>query len=96
MKYKGSYFTYLLMNTFYFLSLALFSAIISVYLMDLGFNARKISIVIVAQYLFFMMTQPFIGKLCDAYDKDHRYYFSMRIGSFRDCLYVYASFMVLA
>lgn len=69
MKYKGSYLAYFLMNTFYFLALALFSVIISIYLMGLGYNAREVSLVVTAQYILSMITQPVIGDLCDRYDK---------------------------
>lgn len=69
MKYKGSYLAYFLMNTFYFLALALFSVIISIYLMGLGYNAREVSLVVTAQYILSMITQPIIGDLCDRYNK---------------------------
>lgn len=69
MKYKGSYLAYFLMNTFYFLALALFSVIISIYLMGLGYHAREVSLVVTAQYILSMITQPFIGHLCDRYNK---------------------------
>lgn len=35
-KYQGSYLSYFLMYMFYYLSMALFSGLISVYLMDKG------------------------------------------------------------
>ncbi len=35
-KYQGSYLSYFLMHMFYYLSMALFSGLISIYLMDKG------------------------------------------------------------
>lgn len=38
-RYKNSYLSYFLMYNFYYLSWAVFSALISVYLLDKGFKA---------------------------------------------------------
>ena len=66
--YQNSYLSYFLMYNFYYLSWALFSALISVYLMDKGFKASEVSLVVSASFLTSMITQPFIGRLNDRYD----------------------------
>ena len=68
-KYNGSYFSYFLMYMFYYLSMALFSGLISVYLMDKGYSASNVSFVVSSSIILSMITQPFIGNLCDNYDK---------------------------
>lgn len=68
-KYEGSYLSYFLMYMFYYLSMALFSGLISVYLMDKGYKASEVSLVVSCSYILSMITQPFIGNLCDRYDK---------------------------
>ena len=67
-KYKNSYLSYFLMYNFYYLSWALFSALISVYLMDKGFKASEVSLVVSASFLTSMITQPIIGAWNDKYD----------------------------
>lgn len=68
-KYQGSYLSYFLMYMFYYLSMALFSVLISVYLMDKGYKASDVSLVVSCSFILSMITQPFIGNLCDRYDK---------------------------
>ena len=68
-KYQGSYLSYFLMYTFYYLSLALFSGLISVYLMDQGYTATQVSFVMSCSLVVSMITQPFIGSLNDIFDK---------------------------
>lgn len=68
-KYQGSYLSYFLMYMFYYLSMALFSGLISVYLMDKGYRASDVSLVVSCSFILSMITQPFIGNLCDRYDK---------------------------
>lgn len=68
-KYRGSYLSYFLMYMFYYLSFALFSGLISVYLMDKGYNATQVSMVVSCSFILSMLTQPFIGNLSDKYDK---------------------------
>ena len=67
-KYKNSYLSYFLMYNFYYLSWALFSALISVYLMGKGFRASEVSFVVSASFLVSMVTQPVIGTWNDRYD----------------------------
>ncbi|RHM61878.1 MULTISPECIES: MFS transporter [Coprobacillaceae] len=68
-KYQGSYLSYFLMYMFYYLSMALFSGLISVYLMDKGYKASDVSLVVSSSFILSMITQPFIGNLCDRFDK---------------------------
>lgn len=68
-RYQGSYLSYFLMYMFYYLSMALFSGLISVYLMDQGYKASEVSLVVSCSYILSMLTQPFIGNLSDRYDK---------------------------
>lgn len=67
-KYKNSYLSYFLMYNFYYLSWAVFSALISVYLLDLGFKASEVSLVVSTSFLTSMLVQPFIGMVSDRYD----------------------------
>lgn len=65
---KNSYFSYFLMINFYYLSWALFSSLISVYLIGMGYKPSEVSLVVSASYLFSMLTQSMIAKLCDRYE----------------------------
>lgn len=67
-RYKNSYLSYFLMYNFYYLSWALFSALISVYLMGMGFKASDVSLVVSASFLTSLITQPIIGKWNDQYN----------------------------
>ena len=67
-RYRNSYLAYYLMYNFYYLSWAMFSALISVYLMGKGYSAGQVSLVVSASFLASMLTQPFIGSLNDKYD----------------------------
>ena len=67
-KLKNSYLSYFLMINFYYLSWAMFSALISVYLMGLGFKASEVSLVVSASFLASMLTQTFIGNMCNKYE----------------------------
>lgn len=67
-KYQNSYFAYFLMYNFYFLSWALFSTLISVYLLDLGFKASQVSFVVSVSFFSSMLAQPGIGFLNDRFD----------------------------
>lgn len=66
--YKNSYLSYFLMYNFYYLSWALFSALISVYLMEKGFRASQVSFVVSASFFASMVAQPVIGTWNDKYD----------------------------
>lgn len=67
-RYKNSYLSYFLMYNFYYLSWAVFSALISVYLLDKGFKASEVSLVVSTSFLTSMIFQPVIGMLSDCFD----------------------------
>lgn len=67
-KYKDSYLSYFLMYNFYFLSFALFSSLISVYLLDKGYRPSQVSLVVSVSFFASMIAQPFLGALNDKYD----------------------------
>lgn len=67
-RYKNSYLSYFLMYNFYYLSWAVFSALISVYLLDKGFKASEVSLVVSTSFLTSMIFQPAIGMLSDCFD----------------------------
>ena len=62
---KNSYFSYFLMYNFYYLSWALFSSFISVYLIHKGLKTSEVSLIISSGYLITMIFQPMIGEWCD-------------------------------
>ena len=64
-KFQNSYFVYFLMYNFYFLSLSLFSTLISVYMLDKGYTAGQVSIVVSASFFSSMLAQPIMGMLND-------------------------------
>lgn len=67
-RYKNSYLSYFLMYNFYYLSWAIFSALISIYLLDKGFKASEVSLVVSTSFLTSMIFQPMIGMFSDRYD----------------------------
>lgn len=67
-RYKNSYLSYFLMYNFYYLSWAIFSALISIYLLDKGFKASEVSLVVSTFFLTSMIFQPVIGMFSDRYD----------------------------
>lgn len=70
MKYiRGSYFSYFLMYFFYYLSLAMLQGLISVYLMDRGYSASQVSLVVSASLAASVVLQPLVGSLSDRFDK---------------------------
>lgn len=68
-KFKGSYISYQMMYMYYYLSMALYGALISVYLMDRGYSASQVSIVSAVSFVVSMLFQPLIGILSDRYNK---------------------------
>ncbi|MFC2733792.1 MAG: MFS transporter [Streptococcus mutans] len=64
-KFQNSYFTYFLMYDFYFLAYALFSTLISVYMLDKGYSASQVSLVVSASFFSSMIVQPLMGILND-------------------------------
>ena len=67
-RYKNSYLCYFLMYNFYYLSWTIFSALISIYLLDKGFKASEVSLVVSTSFLTSMIFQPVIGMFSDRYD----------------------------
>lgn len=67
-RYKNSYLCYFLMYNFYYLSWAIFYALISIYLLDKGFKASEVSLVVSTSFLTSMIFQPVIGMFSDRYD----------------------------
>ncbi len=65
-KFQNSYFAYFLMYDFYFLSYSLFSTLISVYMLDKGYSASQVSLVVSASFFSSMIVQPIMGVLNDA------------------------------
>ena len=64
-KFQNSYFAYFLMYDFYFLSYSLFSTLISVYMLDKGYSASQVSLVVSASFFSSMIVQPLMGILND-------------------------------
>ncbi len=67
--FRGSYCSYFLMYFFYYLSLAMMQGLISVYLMDRGYSASQVSLVVSASLAASVALQPVVGALCDRFDK---------------------------
>ena len=66
-RYTNSYLSYVLMYLFYNISFALFSAMISVYLIGKGYSASDVSLCVSVGSLSAMITQPIIGGLTDRF-----------------------------
>ena len=66
-RYTNSYASYVILFFFYDLAFALFSALISVYLIGKGYSASQVSLCISAASLANMLTQPIIGSLTDKF-----------------------------
>ena len=64
-KFQNRYFAYFLMYNFYFLAYALFSTLISVYMLDKGYSASQVSLVVSASFFSSMIVQPLMGILND-------------------------------
>lgn len=65
--YHNSYLSYFLMYNFYYLSWALFSSLISIYLLNRGLTPGEVSLVVSASFLASMIFQPVIGIFSDRY-----------------------------
>ena len=66
-RYTNSYLSYVILFFFYNLSFALFSALISVYLIDKGYAASQVSLLISIASLANMLTQPVIGSFTERF-----------------------------
>ena len=65
---RDSYLSYVMMYGFYYASMALASALISVYMLDKGYKADQVSFVVSMSFLAAAVAQPFAGRLQDRYD----------------------------
>lgn len=66
-KYTNSYLSYVILFFFYNISFALFSSMISVYLIGKGYAASQVSMLISIASLAAMLTQPIIGGLTEKF-----------------------------
>ena len=64
---KNRYISYALMYATYNIAMALFAAIISIYLMGIGLSAVQVSLLISISSVSSMVSQPVIGFLQDTY-----------------------------
>lgn len=65
MKFRGSYFSYILTYFFYFFSMAIFSSILSVYLTGIGKSPQEMSFIVSSSSFSSLIFLPFIGMLND-------------------------------
>lgn len=89
-RYKNSYLSYLLMYFFYFFSLAVFSGYISVYLMDKGYHASQVSMVVSWSFILSMIIQPIIGYLNDHYHQKTLNMLILLIAAILGVCFIYA------
>ena len=68
-KFKDSYVSYLMMYLFYYMSFALFSVLISVYMLDNGYSSVEVSFTMSMSMIFSLIAQPIIGYFSDLYDQ---------------------------
>ena len=66
-RYTNSYLSYVILFVFYDLAFAFFSALISVYLIDKGYSASQVSLLISVASLANVVTQPIIGSLTEKF-----------------------------
>lgn len=90
MRYKNSYLSYLLMYFFYFFSLAVFSGYISVYLMDKGYHASQVSMVVSISFILSMIIQPIVGYLNDHYHQKKLNILILFIAAILGICFIYA------
>ena len=89
-RYKNSYLSYLLMYFFSFFSLAVFSGYISVYLMDKGYHASQVSMVVSWSFILSMVIQPIIGYLNDHYHQKTLNMLILLIAAILGVCFIYA------
>ena len=66
---RDTYAMYVMMYGGYYFAFAMFCSLISVYLMDKGLSAARVSLIMSAAYVISVLVQPFIGTLLDRGDK---------------------------
>lgn len=93
-KIKNSYFSYFLMYNFYYLSWALFSALISVYLIGLGYSAAQASFVVSVSFFTSMIAQPFMGSIADRYDLKKSCSFFFLIATLGGLFFLFARHLI--
>lgn len=69
MKKSDTYIKYIMLYGCYYFASAMFSVLISVYLMDKGLSAVRVSLIVSASCIMSMLVQPIIGMLQDKGDK---------------------------
>lgn len=62
---KGSYISYILLFTFYFFALGIFSSIMSIYLSGIEKTPAEISFIVSSVGIFSIVTQPVVGYFVD-------------------------------
>ena len=92
--YKNSYLSYFLMYNFYYLSWAVFSALISVYLLDKDFKASEVSLVVSTSFLTSMIFQPVIGMFSDRYDVKKVNFVLFALAGIGDLAFMFASSLI--
>ena len=85
--YKNSYFSYLLM---YFFSLAVLSGYISVYLMDKGYHASQVSMVVSCSFILSMIIQPIVGYFNDHYSQKRLNMLILLLAAVLGIIFIYA------
>lgn len=93
-RYKNSYLSYFLMYNFYYLSWAVFSALISVYLLGKGFKASEVSLVVSTSFLTSMIFQPVIGMLSDKYDVKKVNFMLFSLAGIGDFAFMFADSLI--
>lgn len=88
--YKNSYFSYLLMYFFYFFSLAVFSGYISVYLMDKGYHASQVSMVVSCSFILSMIIQSIVGYFNDHYSQKRLNMLILLLAAVLGIIFIYA------
>lgn len=64
-RYKGSYFSYVLMYTFYFACMGVFTSVLSMYLTGVGKSKAEMSFIVSASSLFGVVMVPLVGYISD-------------------------------
>ena len=88
--YKNSYFSYLLMYFSYFFSLAVFSGYISVYLMDKGYHASQVSMVVSCSFILSMIIQSIVGYFNDHYSQKRLNMLILLLAAVLGIIFIYA------
>ena len=93
--YRNSYLAYFLVYNSYYLSWAMFSCLISVYLMGKGYKAADVSLVVSISYLTSLIAQPFVGELSDRYSVKKVNVISLILAMIGSALFVFSQNLIL-